>query len=95
MNENYVNYGALENAATVYAQQSEKVSEALSSLLSLIGSLESEWRNNTARAFFERFNAEYKPVLNNTIEVLDASSKYLTKYKNITMENDASNAANL
>lgn len=95
MNENYVNYGALENASTVYAQQSEKVSEALNSLLNLIGGLEPEWRNNTARAFFERFNSEYKPVLTNAIEVLTASSAYLTKYKNLTMENDAENASRL
>ena len=92
MNENYVNYGALENASTVYAQQSEKVSEALNSLLNLIGGLEP---NNTARAFFERFNSEYKPVLTNAIEVLTASSAYLTKYKNLTMENDAENASRL
>ena len=95
MDENYVNYGALDNAASVYSQQSEKVGEALTSLLNLIGALEPEWRNNTARAFFERFNSEYKPVLTNCIEVLGASSEYLVKYKNMTMENDSSSAANL
>ena len=48
---NYVNYEVLESGVSVYSNQSEAITNVMSSLVSMNDELQSGWQNDTARAF--------------------------------------------
>ena len=60
---NKVDYEVLTTGVSTYGNQAEAISEALNALITMNGQLQEGWTNQTADAFIQRFEDEYKPAL--------------------------------
>ena len=65
---NKVDYEVLTTGVSTYGNQAEAINEALNALVTMNGQLQEGWTNQTADAFIQRFEDEYKPALENVIE---------------------------
>lgn len=90
---NKVDYEVLGEGVTVYANQASALSDVLSALISMNGTLQDGWTNQTADAFIQRFEDEYKPAMENVAEAIQSISDYIQSYINARQEDDAAGAA--
>lgn len=90
---NYVNYEVLESGVSVYNNQSEAITNVMSSLASMNDELQSGWQNDTARAFINMYNEKYAPALKEAAEALADISSYIAKYMAARIEEDSAGAA--
>ena len=95
MSENYVNYEVLENGTSIYGKQAENIVDIMSTITSMNGELEQGFRNETGRAFLERYKTEFEPALQNLSEALASIATYLENYKINKMDEDSAGAAGL
>ena len=90
---NKVDYEVLESGVTVYATQAANIDDALTALINMNGQLEAGWTNQTASAFIERFNSEYKPALENVRDAVQSISDYIRQYSSNKQDEDAQGAS--
>ncbi len=90
---NKVDYEVLTDGVGTYANQAEAINEALNALVNMNGQLQQGWTNQTAEAFIERFEEEYKPALENIVEAVQSISDYIQSYMEARQEDDAAGAA--
>lgn len=67
--------------------------QALNALVTMNGQLQEGWTNQTADAFIQRFEDEYKPALENVIEAVQSISDYIQSYMQARQDDDAAGAA--
>lgn len=77
---NKVDYEVLTTGVSTYGNQAEAINEALNALVTMNGQLQEGWTNQTADAFIQRFEDEYKPALENVIEAVQSISDYIQSY---------------
>ncbi len=90
---NKVDYEVLETGVTTYGNNADALDEVLTSLMNMNSQLEEGWTNDTATAFIERFNDEYKPALENARDAIQSISDYIAKYVQNRQDDDAQAAA--
>lgn len=90
---NKVDYEVLEVGVTTYGNNAETLDEVLTSLVNMNSQLQDGWTNQTADAFIERFNDEYKPALENARDAIQSISDYISKYVQNRQDDDAQAAA--
>ena len=74
---NKVDYEVLTNGVSVYANQAEALDEVIQALVKMNGELQNGWTNQTADAFIERFEDEYKPALENARDAVQSISDFI------------------
>ena len=87
---NKVDYEVLTSGVSVYANQAEALDEAL---VKMNGELQGGWTNQTADAFIERFEDEYKPALENARDAIQSISDFIQSYMQNRQDDDAQGAA--
>ena len=92
---NKVDYEVLDSAKGVYANQAEAVSQIISTLNSTNANLQAGWTNQTADAFIQRYESEYKTNLIRLGEALQSISGFITSYVQNRMEEDQQSASAL
>ncbi len=90
---NKVDYDVLGTGVTTYANQAQAIDEALNTLINMNGQLQEGWTNQTASAFIERFNDEYKPALENVRDAVQSISDYIQQYVTNKQDEDAQGAS--
>lgn len=90
---NYVDYEVLAHGQKVYSEKAQQISDVLTSLRNMNNELSEGWKNDTARAFVERFNEEFDPALRNVEEALESISTYISKYSQNRSSEDAEGAS--
>lgn len=90
---NKVDYEVLSTGVTVYGNQAEAISDALSQLIQMNGQLQEGWTNLTADAFIQRFEEEYRPALENIREAVQSISDYIDSYIQARQDDDSAGAA--
>lgn len=92
---NKVDYEVLEVGVTTYGSNAETLDEVITSLVNMNGQLQEGWTNETADAFIERFEEEYKPALENARDAIQSISDYISKYMQNRQDDDAQAAAQI
>lgn len=90
---NKVDYEVLTNGVSVYANQAEALDEVIQALVKMNGELQNGWTNQTADAFIERFEDEYKPALENARNAVQSISDFIQNYMKNRQADDAQGAA--
>lgn len=90
---NKVDYDVLTTGVKTYGEQADAINDALNALISMNGQLEAGWTNQTASAFLERFEDEYKPALENVRDAVQSISDYIQSYMQARQDDDAAGAA--
>ncbi|WP_075679690.1 WXG100 family type VII secretion target [Roseburia sp. 831b] len=90
---NKVDYEVLTNGVSVYANQAEALDEVIQALVKMNGELQNGWTNQTADAFIERFEDEYKPALENARDAVQSISDFIQNYMQNRQDDDAQGAA--
>ena len=90
---NKVDYEVLDTGVTTYGRNAETLDEVINDLVNMNGQLQDGWTNDTADAFIERFNDEYKPALENARDAIQSISEYISKYVQNRQDDDAQAAA--
>ena len=90
---NKVDYEVLTSGVSVYANQAEALDEVIQALVKMNGELQGGWTNQTADAFIERFEDEYKPALENARDVIQSISDFIQSYMQNRQDDDAQGAA--
>ena len=82
---NKVDYEVLTSGVSVYSNQAGALDDVINSLVQMNGQLQDGWTNQTADAFIERFESEYKPALQNDRDAIqninDINKKYMQNRK--------------
>lgn len=73
-------------------QNKQKAEDVMRAMDSLLATLKGEWEGEAVKGYEDRYN-KIKPVLKNTIELLDEISKNLTSTAKIVEETDREIAA--
>ena len=81
---NKVDYEVLTSGVSVYSNQAGALDDVINSLVQMNGQLQDGWTNQTADAFIERFENEYKPALEND---------FIQNYMQNRQDDDAQGAA--
>ena len=84
---NKVDYEVLTSGVSVYAD------EVIQALVKMNGELQGGWTNQTADAFIERFEDEYKPALENARDAIQSISDFIQSYMQNRQDDDAQGAA--
>ena len=63
MAENYIDYEVVEASAQSYSQQAEALGAVLQALAGTNDALQGGFKNQTATAFIERYDSEYKVAI--------------------------------
>lgn len=95
MAENYIDYEVVEASAQSYSQQAEALGAVLQTLAGTNDALQGGFKNQTATAFIERYDSEYKVALEKAQEALLSISEFLTTYMNNRMEEDNATAGSV
>ena len=90
---NKVDYEVLDTGVTTYGRNAETLDEVINDLVNMNGQLQDGWTNDTADAFIERFNDEYKPALENARDAIQSISEYIAKYVQNRQDDDTQAAA--
>jgi len=90
---NKVDYEVLTTGISVYANQADAIDDALNTLIQMNGQLQDGWTNQTADAFIQRFEEEYKPALENARDAIQSISEYIQSYMQARQDDDAAGAA--
>ena len=85
---NKVDYEVLTSGVSVYSNQAGALDDVINSLVQMNGQLQDGWTNQTADAFIERFENEYKPALENA-----SISDFIQNYMQNRQDDDAQGAA--
>ena len=93
MSVNKIDYGALEQAASSYANQAAALDEIINALVNTNSGLEAGWENETARAFIDRFETDHKVALQNARDAIQEISEYITKYSGDQQDLDSRGAS--
>ena len=70
---NKVDYEVLTSGVSVYSA----LDDVINSLVQMNGQLQDGWTNQTADAFIERFENEYKPALENARDAIQSISDFI------------------
>ena len=90
---NKVDYEVLTTGVSTYGNQAEAINEALNALVTMNGQLQEGWTNQTADAFIQRFEDEYKPALENVREAVQSISDFIQSYMQNRQADDEQGAA--
>ena len=90
---NKVDYEVLATGVTVYGNQASTLDEVVTALINMNGQLQDGWTNQTADAFIERFEEEYRPALENARDAIQSISDFIQTYIQNRQEDDAQGAA--
>lgn len=90
---NKVDYEVLTSGVSVYGNQADALDDVLNVLVQMNGQLQDGWTNQTADAFIQRFEDEYKPALENVREAIQSISDYIQSYIQARQDDDAAGAA--
>ena len=90
---NKVDYEVLATGVTVYGNQATTIDEVVNALINMNGQLQDGWTNQTADAFIERFETEYRPALENARDAIQSISDFIQTYIQNRQEDDAQGAA--
>ena len=90
---NYVDYEVLEKGKTTYQAKAQELQDLLGSLLNMNSELEAGWKNDTARAFVQRFHDDHKPAIERVVEALNDISTYISTYSANKIDEDARGAS--
>ena len=90
---NKVDYEVLTSGVSVYANQAEALDEVIQALVKMNGELQGGWTYQTADAFIERFEDEYKPALENARDAIQSISDFIQSYMQNRQDDDAQGAA--
>ena len=74
---NKVDYEVLTSGVSVYSNQAGALDDVINSLVQMNGQLQDGWTNQTADAFIERFESEYKPALENARDAIQSISDFI------------------
>lgn len=89
---NYVDYDVLAKGNSVYSNKANDLQAILSDLLNMNNELSEGWKNDTARAFVERFNNDHKPAIEKVVNALLEISDYINKYSMNRQDEDKQGA---
>lgn len=89
---NYVDYEVLAKGNSIYSKKANDLQIILNELLSMNVELSEGWKNDTARAFVERFQNDHKVAIEKVIEALVDISDYINKYSMDRQDEDAQGA---
>lgn len=84
-----LDHEVLAEISAKYAQEAEKVSEVINSMDGLLGTLESEWEGEAARAYAERYQ-ELRPSFEACQSLISEISQAIQKSSEIYRETDSS-----
>jgi len=90
---NKVDYEVLSTGVSVYRREAGTLDEVLRALVQMNGHLQDGWTNQTADAFIERFESEYKPALENARDAIQSISEFIQNYMQNRQDDDAAGAA--
>ena len=90
---NKVDYEVLTSGVSVYANQAEPLDELIQALVKMKGEIQGGWTSQTADAFIERFEDEYKPALENARDAIQSISDFIQSYMQNRQDDDAQGAA--
>ena len=90
---NKVDYEVLTSGVSVYGNQADALDDVLNTLIQMNGQLQDGWTNQTADAFIQRFEEEYKPALENARDAIQGISDYIQNYMQARQDDDAAGAA--
>ena len=74
---NKVDYDVLTTGVSVYSNQAGAIDDVIKTLVNMNGQLQDGWTNQTADAFIERFESEYKPALENARDAIQSISDFI------------------
>ena len=92
MSVNKIDYEVLENSKTVYSNQATALDNIITTLNSTNSELANGWTNQTATAFLERYENEYKVQLQNIRDAIQSISDYIGTYSANRQQEDADSA---
>lgn len=95
MSINKVDYDVLNDGKRVYNEQSEALQAIIDALASMNSQLEAGWENETARAFIDKYETDFKPVLLETRDALYDISQFIQQYVATIQDTDAKGASAL
>lgn len=75
-----VNFPVVEAAANTYKSKANEIGDMLRALNTSNTNLHEGFKNNAADRFFDRYEAEYRPAMQNVQEALEEISNFLTRY---------------
>ena len=90
---NKVDYEVLTSGVSVYSNQAGALDDVINSLVQMNGQLQDGWTNQTADAFIERFESEYKPALENARDAIQSIYDFIQNYMQNRQDDDAQGAA--
>lgn len=90
---NKVDYEVLTSGVSEYATQAEALDSVVQALVKMNVELQKGWTNQTADAFIERFDEEYKPALENARDAVQSISDFIQKYMENRQTDDEQGAA--
>lgn len=93
MSVNKIDYEVLENARTVYANQASALDNVITVLGAANGELAAGWTNQTASAFLDRYETEYKVQLQNIRDAIQSISDYIETYAGNRRSEDEESAS--
>lgn len=92
---NKVDYEVLTTGVSVYGTQAGELDGVITALVNMNGQLQDGWTNQTADAFIERFELEYKPALENARDAVQSISEFIQSYMQNRQDDDAAGAASV
>ena len=92
MSVNKIDYEVLENSKTVYSNQATALDNIITTLNSTNSELANGWTNQTATAFLDRYENEYKVQLQNIRDAIQSISDYIGTYSANRQQEDADSA---
>lgn len=95
MSINKVDYDSLSNGQVTYAQQAQAIQDVITRIDAMNSELSGGWENQSANAFFNRYETEHKPALMKAAESLQNISDFIRKYSADRESEDAANAAQI
>ena len=95
MSINKIDYEVLTEGKSVYANQAAAIGEVLNAMQQMNSSLADGWTNQTVTAFLDRFDAEYKPAMENIRDAIQSISDYISSYSENEQARDADSASRI
>lgn len=89
---NYVDYEVLAKGKTTYMNKANELEGILKDLLNMNVELSDGWKNDTARAFVQRFDGDHKPAIEKVIAALNEISEYIKTYSANRQDEDSQGA---
>lgn len=90
---NYVDYEVLEQGKATYSNAAGELTDLLGKLDNMNGQLAEGWKNDTARAFVERFNSDHKIAIQKVVAALEDISQYINTYSSNRKDEDTQGAS--